>query len=113
MKMFMVKSKKASKLGNVAIVDTMSGAGLYGQIWYNEVDQCNQTHIQGEDIVYFTPAFRRPPEVINPQSFRDVYNFIVHLYQNGAKYSIDKTKIGVYGNSGGGYIQSGLGLLLS
>ena len=42
-----------------------------------------------------------------------MYAFIKHLYNKSDLYGINKNKIGVYGVSGGGYIQSGLGMILA
>lgn len=55
MKVHMTKSKKAPKTGNIAIVDTMAGAGLYGEVWFEQVTRCNQSLKNGNDIIYFTP----------------------------------------------------------
>ena len=32
---FMIRSKDAPKTGNVAIIDVVGGAGLYGEAWEN------------------------------------------------------------------------------
>ena len=109
----MIRSKGAPKTGNVAIVDIMGGAGIYGIAWAHQVEQCNKSLSLGNDVVYFLPSYRRPPEIKQPEAFKDVHNFISHLYNNSEAYGIDKSKIGVYGVSGGGYIQSGVGMLLA
>ena len=50
---------------------------------------------------------------MQPAAFEDVYHLLAHLYNEPDKYDIDKTKIGVYGVSGGGYVQSGVGMILA
>jgi hypothetical protein len=59
---YVIQSKKAPKTGKAAVIDTMGGSGLYGRAWFTEVDQCNHTHFVGDDVVIFTPEYRRPPD---------------------------------------------------
>ena len=64
-------------------------------------------------MVTFSPAYRRPPFDMAPAAFEDVYHLIAHLYNKSDTYGLDKTKIGVYGASGGGYVMSGVGMILA
>lgn len=59
------------------------------------------------------PQFRMPPEIKQPDSFRDVGVAVEHFYNNPDKYGIDKTKIGVEGGSGGGYVSAGTGMVMA
>jgi len=35
MKVYMIKSKKAPKTANIAVIDVIGGAGLFGLGWHN------------------------------------------------------------------------------
>jgi len=38
---------------------------------------------------------------------------VEHFYGNPEKYGIDKNKLGIEGASGGGYIVSGVGMIMA
>ena len=67
----------------------------------------------GKDIIYVFPQYRRPPEIRQPESFKDIAKVVEFLYAHPKDFGIDKTKIGMDGASGAGYIASGAGMILS
>ena len=67
----------------------------------------------GKDVFYVFPQYRRPPEIRQPESFKDIAKVVEYLYTNDKKFGIDKHKIGIDGASGAGYIASGAGMILA
>ena len=54
--------------------------------------------------VTFNVDYRLAPETKIPGGARDFMHVFLHVYNNASKYNIDKSKIVIAGDSGGGYI---------
>ena len=52
----------------------------------------------------FNVEYRLAPEAKAPGGARDFMHTFLHVYNNAGKFNIDKTKIVIAGDSGGGYI---------
>ena len=55
----------------------------------------------------FNVDYRLGPETKAPGGSRDFMHAFLHLYDNAAKYKVDKNKIGIMGDSGGGHVVLG------
>lgn len=61
----------------------------------------------------FNVEFRNAPETKAPGGICDMYAVAKYVTQNAEYLSIDKNKIGLFGESGGGYITAGAGMVLA
>lgn len=55
----------------------------------------------------FNVDYRLGPETKAPGGQRDFMQAFLHLYENASKFKVDKNKIGIMGDSGGGHIVLG------
>lgn len=59
----------------------------------------------------FTVKYRLAPEAKAPFGIYDAYAATMDIANNPAKFGCDANKIGIMGESGGGYITAGVGML--
>ena len=56
------------------------------------------------EIVIFNVDYRKAPETKCPNNVKDFYEAVKYVSNHATKLSVDKTKISIGGDSGGGYI---------
>ena len=61
----------------------------------------------------FNVDYRLAPEHKAPAGLYDMYAVLKHVHLNASTLGVDKNKIGMFGESGGGYITAGAGLILA
>ena len=54
--------------------------------------------------IVFNVEYSLAPEWKSPKGPRDFMHTFLHVYENAAKYNVDRTKIVIAGDSGGGFI---------
>ena len=65
------------------------------------------------DVVLFNVDYRLAPETKCPNNIKDFYSVIKYVHDNAETLGIDKSKIAIGGESGGGYICLGSMVLLA
>lgn len=65
------------------------------------------------NVVCFNVDYRLAPETKCPNNVKDFYMAIKYIVENAEKLGIDPSKIGIGGDSGGGYICLGAEVLLA
>lgn len=88
------------------------GGGAVGGDYTQNVPICNRVAKCG-DAVVINANYRLAPEHPAPCGIEDAYAVLKDVIENGASYGVDPKKICIYGESGGGYITAGVGILLS
>ena len=59
------------------------------------------------DLTVFSCQYRLGPETKVPGGILDAYAAVNYITQNAEQFNIDPERIGIWGNSGGGFIASG------
>ena len=65
------------------------------------------------DVTIINVNYRLAPEHPAPKGIYDAYAALKEILKNHRKYGINPKRVGVFGESGGGYITAGLGILLA
>jgi acetyl esterase len=65
------------------------------------------------DVTVVNVDYRLAPEHKSPAAIMDAYAALKYVVKNADKLSIDKYRIGTFGESGGGWVTTGLGMLLA
>ena len=64
-------------------------------------------------VVVFNVDYRRAPETKCPNNILDFYETLKHIIRNSELMGIDKSRIAIAGESGGGYICFGTMVLIA
>jgi len=70
-------------------------------------------HAVESDVTVINVNYRLAPEHPAPKGLYDAYANLKDILINHAKYGIDPKRVAIFGESGGGYICAGVGLLLA
>ena len=65
------------------------------------------------DLTVFNVDFRNGPEAKAPKNYLDCYAATKWVIANAAKYNLDPKKISIHGESGGGYLATGVAMHLA
>ena len=65
------------------------------------------------DVNIINVKYRLAPEAKVPAGINDAYAAFIDVRTNPKRFGCDPDKIGFFGESGGGYITAGVGLLLA
>jgi len=65
------------------------------------------------DVNMISVKYRLAPEAKAPAGINDAYAAFMDVRRNPKRFGCDPNKIGFMGESGGGYIAAGVGLLLA
>ena len=70
-------------------------------------------YAEDNDIVVFSVDYRLAPEAPAPGGIMDCYAALKYVLDSCDEFNIDKTKVCIGGESGGGYLAMGVGLHLA
>jgi len=87
------------------------GAGYAGSA-KSYLTVVNRYALEGEMVV-INVDYRLAPEYKAPLGVLDSYAALKFAVQNADALGIDKSRIGIFGDSGGGYICTGVGMILA
>jgi acetyl esterase len=87
------------------------GGGVAGRP-EDEANSCDRFAVE-TGCTIFNTKYRLAPENIAPAGMEDGFNGLVYLSENAEQWGVDPEKLAYYGASGGGWIASGVGMLLA
>ena len=65
------------------------------------------------DIIIYNVNYRLAPETKCPKNALDFYCAVKHITENAAEFGLDASKIGIFGESGGGYVAAATMVMLA
>jgi len=73
---------------------------------------CNRYAVES-NVTIFNVDYRLCPENKAPAGICDAYAALKHVIGNAEKFGVDVDKIAIFGESGGGWITTGVGMMLA
>jgi len=105
------RPKKLVGEKNAAIVYAHGGgviagtAKMFGQHCCSMADTCG--------VIVFNVDYRLGPEAKAPKNVEDMYSALMHVVENAEGLKVDKSRIGLLGESGGGQLTCALSVMLA